>query len=52
MKITLVDTAGQERFQAVTSNYYRGANCITFIYDCTNDKSFRKFENWLRTVND
>lgn len=52
MKITLVDTAGQERFAAVTSNYYRGANVILFVYDCTNDKAFRKVENWFRTVND
>ncbi len=36
IKVTLVDTAGQERFGAVTSNYYRGANVIVFVYDCTN----------------
>ena len=52
MKITLVDTAGQERFGVITGNFYRGANCILFVYDCTNEQTFQKMENWFRKVHE
>lgn len=52
IKVTLVDTAGQERFGAVTANFYRGAHCILFCYDCTVEQTFKKVENWFRKVNE
>eukprot|EP01089_Gocevia_fonbrunei_P006256 TRINITY_DN16857_c0_g1_i1.p1 TRINITY_DN16857_c0_g1~~TRINITY_DN16857_c0_g1_i1.p1 ORF type:complete len:219 (+),score=44.84 TRINITY_DN16857_c0_g1_i1:29-658(+) len=51
-KIQLVinDTAGQERFRAVTSSYYRRAHAVLIVYDIGDDLSFRTVNNWIRDV--
>jgi len=46
------DTAGQERFQTITTSYYRGAMGIILVYDITNTKSFDNVSNWLRNINE
>jgi Ras-related protein Rab-5C len=51
-KITLVDTAGQERFKSLTKSFYKGADCILLIYDITNKDSFNKISYWISTIND
>ena len=50
--ITLVDTAGQERFKSITKSFYKGADCILLIYDITNKDSFHKISDWISTIND
>ena len=40
MIITLADTAGQERYRAITSAYYRGAFAVIILYDITKHQSF------------
>ena len=45
--VSLFDTAGQERYRAITKNYYKGSNGIMLIYDITDIKTFEHVTNWL-----
>ena len=46
------DTAGQDRFRAITKNYYKGANGIILIYDITDTKTFEGVKNWIEQIRD
>ncbi|GMI62915.1 hypothetical protein ScalyP_jg7975 [Parmales sp. scaly parma] len=51
VKISVWDTAGQERFRTLTSAYYRGAQCVVLVFDCSNTESFENLSVWLEEVN-
>jgi len=40
VRMTITDTAGQERFRTLTSSYYRNADAIIVVYDTTDKESF------------
>ena len=42
------DTSGQERFHSITKNFFRNADCIFFVYDITNYKSFEDAKIWIK----
>ena len=44
------DTAGHERFQTMTSSYYRGADVIIMVYDVTNSSSFQSIDKWIKEI--
>ncbi|EAL62514.1 Rab GTPase [Dictyostelium discoideum AX4] len=44
------DTAGQEKFRALISSYYRGAHGIILTYDVTKRESFDNLNYWLNEV--
>ena len=44
------DTAGQEKYKAVTAAYYRGAMGVLLVYDITKRSSFENCEQWLREL--
>ncbi|GFR46674.1 hypothetical protein Agub_g8289 [Astrephomene gubernaculifera] len=49
--VTLWDTAGAEKFQAITSNYYRGAQGVVFVYDVTRRDTLDAISShWLPEV--
>lgn len=49
--VTLWDTAGAEKFQAVTANYYRGAQGIVLVYDVTRRETLESIaSHWLPEV--
>lgn len=51
LSVELWDTAGQEKYAAVSSIYYKGADFVVMVYDLTNANSLNKlFSNWLRNV--
>ena len=50
--ISLYDTAGQEKFRAVTRNYYKGSDGIFLIYDITDKSSFESIERWIDSIRD
>ena len=50
IKIQIWDTAGQDRFRAITKNYYKGAHGIILIYDITNRQTFDNVNNWLSQI--
>lgn len=52
IKLQIWDTAGQDRFQSITRNYYRGASGAIIAFDLTNRNSFERVEHWVNQVND
>ena len=50
IKLQIWDTAGQDRFRAITKNYYKGANGIILIYDVTNRQSYENVKNWITQI--
>ncbi|GAB5371965.1 hypothetical protein AAMO2058_001625100 [Amorphochlora amoebiformis] len=50
LKLTLWDTAGQEKFRTLTASYYRGANGVILVYDVTCRASFEHLTRWLKEV--
>ena len=42
----ILDTAGQERFDALNTSYYRKADAILLVYDISNKKSFNKIKKY------
>ena len=52
VNVSLVDTAGEERFRAITKNYYKGSDGIFLLYDITNKESFKNVESWIESIQD
>uniref|UniRef100_A0A6B2LHE4 Uncharacterized protein n=1 Tax=Arcella intermedia TaxID=1963864 RepID=A0A6B2LHE4_9EUKA len=47
VKVTFWDTAGQEKFRAISHSYYRGAHGAILVFDITDRKSFGDVQGWL-----
>mmetsp|Transcript_4647 Transcript_4647/g.14979 ORF Transcript_4647/g.14979 Transcript_4647/m.14979 type:complete len:219 (-) Transcript_4647:129-785(-) len=41
------DTAGQEKFQSVTTHHYRAADGALLVFDISNERSFQSLDKWL-----
>ena len=52
VNVSLVDTAGQERFRSITKNYFKESDGILLIYDVTNKESFKNVENWINSIHE
>ena len=50
IKIQIWDTAGQETFQAITRNYYKGAIGAFLVYDITKHDSFDHINRWIKEI--
>ena len=50
VKVLIWDTAGQEKFQNIAKQYYKGANGVLLIYDISNKKSFERVDFWLKEL--
>lgn len=46
------DTAGQDRYRAITNTYYRHAIGVMLVYDISNRESFDNLERWLVELRD
>ena len=44
------DSAGQERFQSMTKNYYKNSDVLLVIFDVMDNKSFSQLETWLNGI--
>ena len=51
-RISLFDTAGQEKFRSMTLNYYKGSDGILLLYDITDRKSFDNIDMWTDSINE
>jgi len=52
VNISFIDTAGQERFRAITKLYFKESDGILLLYDITNRESFKNVETWVETIHD
>ena len=44
------DTAGNDRYHALTSSYFRGAVAAAVVYDISNFQSFKNVSFWLKEI--
>ena len=51
-KITLWDTAGQDRFKCLPKKYYQNADGVLLLFDVTNEETFNNVTNWMNDVKD
>ncbi|KAM9309798.1 ras-related protein Rab-25b [Pholidichthys leucotaenia] len=52
VKAQIWDTAGLERYRAITSAYYRGAVGALLVYDITKHQTYESVERWLKELYD
>ena len=45
--IQIMDTAGEEKFRAITTNYYKKADCCLLVYDISQKESFEEIKNYF-----
>ncbi|GIY06721.1 hypothetical protein CDAR_578161 [Caerostris darwini] len=48
--VQLWDTAGQERFRSITKTYFRKADGVMLLYDCTCEQSFLNVRQWVEDI--
>ena len=48
--VSLTDTAGQERFKAITRAYYKGSDAAVLLYDITDKKTFNHVKEWIESI--
>lgn len=48
VKIQIWDTGGQERYKAITSNYFRGAHGVLVVFDLTKYSTFEHIDSWVQ----
>ena len=52
IKVIYNDTAGQEKFRAISINYLKAANGVILVYDITKRHTFDALEGWLKYIKD
>jgi Ras-related protein Rab-1A len=50
VKLQIWDTAGQDRFRAITKNYYKGSHAIFLMYDVTSINSFNSIKGYITQI--
>ena len=52
VKFNYIDTAGQEKFRAISVNYMKGTNGAILDFDITNKDSFELIKGWIDDINE
>ena len=50
IKIYFYDTAGQDKFRSIPTNFIKNAEGILLMYDITDRKSFESITNWIEDI--
>ena len=50
IKLEIFDTAGQERYHCITTNYYQGVMGILLVYDVSDPSSFQDVHKWMDQI--
>ena len=48
--LTIMDTAGQERFKSLPKKYYRDADGVLLLFDVNDKESFKEVNNWVNQI--
>lgn len=52
IRMQIWDTMGQEKFNSITTNYYKNSDVAIFVYSITDLNSFNKIDQWDENLND
>ena len=52
IKFGIWDTAGNEMYRSLISNYYANSSLVVLVYSIENRKSFDNIQNWLNEIKD
>ena len=51
IKLRVMDTAGQEKFNSISESYYKQADCCLLMYDITSMDSFERIKDYyVKTI--
>lgn len=50
VNLKIWDTCGEEKFRAITRQYYRDVNGVLLVFDLTNSLSFEQLNSWLQDL--
>ena len=50
VNVRIMDTCGQERFDAINNSYYKDADCCLLVYDITSKQSFEKLKYYIKQL--
>ena len=52
VKLKIMDTAGQEKYNSLTKTYYKNADGVLFVFDINKKKSFDSLQKWMELFNE
>ena len=52
IRVQLWDTAGQEKYRAITTNLFLKVQGTLVVYDITNQDSFVNLKSWVKSIKD
>ena len=52
IKICVIDTAGQEKYNSLNKNYVKNVDGVLFVFDLSNKTSFHNIKKWLDFFNE
>ena len=52
IRVVLTDTAGQERYRNIASNYIKKADGILLVYNITDKDTFEGVKVWIKSIKD
>ena len=50
--LKLVDTAGQERYNSLSKNFFRNTHAVLFVFSFDSPKSFKNLGKWIKLFNE
>eukprot|EP01015_Nassula_variabilis_P004089 TRINITY_DN1281_c0_g1_i2.p1 TRINITY_DN1281_c0_g1~~TRINITY_DN1281_c0_g1_i2.p1 ORF type:complete len:173 (+),score=34.45 TRINITY_DN1281_c0_g1_i2:66-584(+) len=50
VKTQIWDTAGSEKYKAITTAHYRKSQGVLLFFDLTNERSFKNMTSWLHDI--
>ena len=50
LRMQIWDTAGQEKFDSITSTYYRSTDVAIFVYSIDNQESLNRIPGWIKEL--
>ena len=52
LRMQVWDTAGQEKFDSITSTYYKSTDVAIFVYSIDKKESFERIPGWIKELED